>query len=130
MKGYRVEGSLEELGVDTSTHLKPRPDVLFDVANQELPVWEVRAQEASWSRAHTAGRKGEEDRGIALRFARFVRVRRDKCMEDATTVDELKGMLVSANRQTNAAGRTTYRKWNEPLERCTVDVPVSGSYSI
>ena len=58
-------------------------------------VWEVRAADLSLSPVHTGaiGRvSGARERGIALRFPRFLRVRDDKGPEDATNATQIAQM--------------------------------------
>ncbi|MFX0113485.1 MAG: ATP-dependent DNA ligase [Candidatus Hodarchaeota archaeon] len=56
-------------------------------------VFEVQGAELTLSPIHTCGRgiavKGDDSTGIALRFPRFIRLRSDKGIEDATTVKEI-----------------------------------------
>lgn len=53
----------------------------------------VNADEITKSPDHTAGKKGEEEKGYALRFPRLEGwIRKDKKPEDATTVEEIKKM--------------------------------------
>lgn len=57
-------------------------------------VWEVRGAELTMSPVHLAGR--EElggDKGLGLRFPRFLRVRADKGVENASSGEELVQMF-------------------------------------
>jgi ATP-dependent DNA ligase I len=62
------------------------PPVWFD-SNE---IWEIRGADLQLSPVHAAG-KGmvDEARGLGLRFPRFVSIRSDKNLEDATTSDEI-----------------------------------------
>jgi DNA ligase-1 len=65
------------------------PDVLHPPL---LPqVWELRGADLTLSPVHrgAVGRIPGSDRGVALRFPRFIRVREDKSVEDASGPDVL-----------------------------------------
>ena len=68
-------------------------------------VWELRGAELTVSPVHRAavGRVPGE-RGLGLRFPRFLRIREDKAVEDATTADAVAGMFL-AQGSGAAAGR-------------------------
>eukprot|EP00871_Galdieria_phlegrea_P004700 jgi/Galph1/5230/GphlegSOOS_G3814.1 len=63
-----------------------KPDVWFDACQ----VWETRCADFTLSPSHTAA-KGviAEEKGIAMRFPRFVRIRDDKSVEEATDTAQL-----------------------------------------
>ncbi|KAF0852866.1 mitochondrial ATP-dependent DNA ligase [Andalucia godoyi] len=65
------------------------PDVWFDTK----VVWEVRAADLSLSPVHRAAYGTiKDDRGVALRFPRFLRVRTDKAAQDATSAEQVVDM--------------------------------------
>jgi len=62
-------------------------------------VWEIRGADLTKSPVHTAGlgienEEGapEEERGIGLRFPRFIRKRPDKTPQQATTAQQIARM--------------------------------------
>ncbi len=54
-------------------------------------VIEIMGAEITRSPGHTAGE--ENDRGLALRFPRFLQIREDKGPDEVTTVEEIRSML-------------------------------------
>ncbi|XP_068624930.1 DNA ligase 1 [Battus philenor] len=74
------------------------PDVWFAAAC----VWEVRCADLSLSPAHRAAHGlVEPDKGISLRFPRFVRVRDDKAPEQATSSEQVAQLYLAQDQVRN-----------------------------
>ncbi|KAL4435464.1 hypothetical protein ABPG77_006226 [Micractinium sp. CCAP 211/92] len=100
--------SLERLSKTVIPGPKPyyrtdeRPSVWFEARE----VWEIRGADLTISPVHKAAvGRVHEGRGIGLRFPRFLRIRDDKAVEDATTAEQLASMFHAQTRKADTAGQ-------------------------
>lgn len=56
-------------------------------------IWEVKAAGFSLSPIYSAGHRFNQNKGISLRFPRFIRKREDKGIKDVTTSDQINAMF-------------------------------------
>ncbi|KAK0711502.1 hypothetical protein B0H67DRAFT_585542 [Lasiosphaeris hirsuta] len=112
------EAVLEELHKDLSVIVidRPKPFYAHSVGNQHQPdvwfepryVWEVKTADLTLSPRYKAGSKENVDpsgeKGISLRFPRFIKVRDDKKADEATSSRQVAEMYRKQESVTKSKG--------------------------
>jgi DNA ligase-1 len=114
MSGF-TDTVYKEMLASFAPRLIPRAKAYYAVDEQLTPsvwfdadrVWEVRGADLTLSPKHSAARGlVDEARGISLRFPRFIRVREDKGVEEATTSQQIAELF---RMQTRGGGGASKR---------------------
>ena len=87
---------LKEYKIDKPMNYYRVGDIELDVWFEPKVIWEIKTADLSLSPVYTAGNSlTESNKGISLRFPRFIRVRPDKKPEEATTSEEIHNMFLA-----------------------------------
>ncbi|KAM3955817.1 DNA ligase 1 [Aphomia sociella] len=107
---------LHRLSAALNEHVIDAPRSYYRVDSSHRPdawcaaalVWEVRCADLSLSAAHRAARGAlHPDKGLSLRFPRFIRERNDKTPEQATSAQQIVEMYLAQDQVKNQAAKQT-----------------------
>ncbi|KAG5221916.1 DNA ligase [Salix suchowensis] len=103
---------------------KPRGDIKVGSAKPDIwfepkIVWEVLTADLSLSPVYTAAQGLVSNAGISLRFPRFIRVRDDKSVDDATNSEQNVSLLKKYSRA--AGDRSQVKKVEDMVPRLGVN---------
>ncbi|GAA5967523.1 hypothetical protein JCM8115_004075 [Rhodotorula mucilaginosa] len=100
-----------------------RPDIWFKPSE----VWEIRGADFTLSPVYPAARSLLGERGCSIRFPRFMKVREDKGIENATTAEQLARMYhmqgEPAGGPSTGSGAAAAREVEEQEEEMVGDAP-------
>lgn len=103
-----TDENLENLYKELSQHIIKEPKKDYEVGNiavdvwfDPIMVWEIKTADLSLSPIYTAGNfLTNGNRGISLRFPRFIRVRPDKKPEECTSAADIYKMYQEQEKLT------------------------------